>query len=121
MMDIFSLPMEYTIEAVLSIWALWVFALAYMSFIGAKEAGRLSKLMFYLGTLLLFPGYVLDVLVNLVVMTIVLRELPRWGEWTVTKRVSRHCHHGEGWRHVIGKFLCGHMLDPFQIGGHCRP
>lgn len=58
-----------------------------------------------------------DVFFNIFVATILLLDLPR--EWTFTKRLDRY--KGEdGWRGHLARWICANLLDPFQVGGHCR-
>lgn len=102
------------------LWLLFVMFLAYVAFLDAQERGTLTTSTIWLCKLALSPGFLIDVLANWLLMTLILLEWPRWGEWTVTQRSSRHCHHGEGRRHKIGKAIC-QFLNRFQRGGHCKP
>lgn len=54
----------------------------------------LTKHAAILGTYMLLRGYVFDVIVNVVWMTIYLWELPK--EWIVTARLNRHAAAGSG-------------------------
>lgn len=62
-------------------------------------------------------GYLMDVFFNLVIATILFLDLPR--EWTFTERLDRYKQEG-GWRGDVAKWICSNLLDPFQVGGHCR-
>lgn len=103
-----------------SIYVLWLFYLAVMNLKRAKDAGTISKTALYLGYPLLFIGLLLDMLVNTIVMSALLLELPRWNEILVTGRISRHAQQG-GWRGDIARWLCESLLDRFDPSGvHCK-
>lgn len=106
------------IESLLWVLALpyvtWVFYLAVMSLKRAKEAGLLSRTALVLGTPVLIVGYLLDFLLNSIVMTIVLAEIPR--EWNVTTRLKRHHRDSTGWRLAVVKWF-EPLLDPYDPSG----
>jgi uncharacterized membrane protein YhaH (DUF805 family) len=74
------------LQGLAATYLLWIFYLAVMALKRARDAGQLSPLAFALGVLVLKVGLVLDVLVNVLVMTVVLVEPPR--EWLVTTRLA---------------------------------
>jgi hypothetical protein len=84
-------------------YGLYVFYAAVMNIKRVHEMGKLNPLGKALGYPTLLIGYTLDVIVNLVVMTLVMLELPR--EWTVTARLKRHNRESTGWRLAVVKFL----------------
>ena len=96
---------------------LWVFFLAVMAIKAANDAGRVPKLVKPFAYILVGVGLVIDFVVNVFVATISFLELPK--EFTVTSRVSRHEHNGEGWRKTLATWVCKNLLDPFEVGGHC--
>lgn len=101
------------------IFALWVFFLAVMALKGARDTGKLTTPAKFLGYPILAIGYVLDIVANLTVMSILLLELPE--EFVVTDRVTRHVQNSDGFRYQISKWLCTNLLDPFDPSGcHCR-
>ena len=59
---------------------------------------------------------VLDIAFNLAA-TIPFVDLP--AEWTFSRRMGRY-KGGYDWRAPIARWICANLLDPFQIGGHCR-
>jgi len=59
-------------------------------------------------------GYLLDILVNVFVMTFVMFELPK--EFTVTARLKRHKNQSTGWRLSVAKWF-EPLLDPFDPSG----
>lgn len=95
-------------------YATWIAYLAVMSLSRAKKAGTLSKTVMVLGFPILAVGYVLDFLMNILIMTVVLAELPR--EWNVTSRLKRHHRDSTGWRLVVVKWF-EPLLDPFDPSG----
>lgn len=95
-------------------YALWIFYLAVMALKRARDAGQLSPLAYVLGVPVLKVGLVLDVLVNVFVLTLVLLEWPR--EWLVTTRLKRHNRQGAGWRKAFAAW-CEQLLDPFDPSG----
>ena len=97
-----------------STYALWVFYLAVMNLKRAKEFGMLTRTAAALGYPVLFVGLLLDVFVNVFVMTVVMLELPR--ETLVTTRLKRHNRYGDGWRKRFAGWL-EPLLDPFDPSG----
>ena len=95
-------------------YALWILYLAVMALKRARNAGQLSPLAFAFGVPVLKVGLVLDVLVNVLVLTVVLLELPR--ELLVTTRLKRHNRTGGGWRQRFAAW-CEQFLDPFDPSG----
>lgn len=99
------------------VYALWVFYLALMNLKRAKDAGTLRPWARRLGAPVLLLGYLLDVAVNLLVMTLLMAEAPR--EWLVTDRLKRH-RVGSGWRASLARWMCRDLLDAFDPSGcHC--
>jgi len=100
-----------------TLYALWVFYLAVMNLKRAKDAGKLSVAARVFGTPVLVVGYLLDMLANVIPMTLILVELPR--ETTVTSRLKRHIT-GTGWRARVASWMCKNLLDAFDPSGcHC--
>lgn len=101
-----------------SLYILWLFYLAVMSAKRAREAGTLTRPALILATPLLWLGLLLDLLVNIVVCTVLFLEFPK--ELLVTARVSR-LQIGDDWRSSIARWMCHHLLDPFDPSGcHCK-
>ncbi len=100
------------------VYALWVFYLAVMALMRARDAGTLSRPALVLGYPILALGYLLDFLVNFFILTWILLEVPR--ELVVTARLSRHRTNGPGWRYNVCTWICSNLLDAFDPGGcHC--
>jgi hypothetical protein len=103
----------------LALYPLWLMYLAVMNLQRAYKAETLTETAYYLGLPLLGFGYLYDFLMNVLVMTPVMLELPQ--EWLVTARVSRHQKAGSGYRYRIAHWMCKHLLDPFDPSGcHCK-
>lgn len=100
--------------AILGVWLLWVFYLAVMNLKRARDAGTLSKTAWALGLPVLAIGLLLDLLINLLVMSLVLWEIPR--EATVTARLKRHHRQSTGWRRLVSDWF-EPLLDPFDPDG----
>ena len=107
MIEIFLIPL-------LALWLLWVFFLACMNLKRAKEAGQLTKTALVFGTPVLWAGYLLDVFVNITLMTVVMWELPK--EWLVTDRLARHHKISTGWRLAVVLWF-EPLLDPYDPSG----
>jgi hypothetical protein len=95
-------------------YGLYVFYCAVMNIKRVKDAGKLTKLGMAFGYPTLVIGLVLDLLVNVFVMTIILLEVPQ--EWTVTSRLKRHNRESTGWRLAVVKFF-EPVLDPLDPSG----
>lgn len=97
-----------------SVYMLWVFYLAVMSLKRAKDAGILTRTAAVFGYPVLYIGLLLDMLVNVLVMTLVLLEWPR--ELLVTSRLQRHNRYDTGWRKNFASWAAP-LLDPFDPSG----
>jgi hypothetical protein len=95
-------------------YALYVFYAAVMNIKRVRDAGKLTWMGKVLGYPTLVIGLLLDLFVNLTLMTIVLLELPR--ELTVTSRLKRHHKESTGWRLAVVKFF-EPVLDPLDPSG----
>lgn len=96
-------------------YALWIFYLAVMNLKRVKDAGKLGKVALALGIPVLVVGLVLDFLVNVLVMTPLLLEIPQ--ETTVTARLKRHKRESTGWRLQVTNWFASELLDHFDPGG----
>jgi hypothetical protein len=95
-------------------YGLWVFYLAVMNLKRVHDSHGLSPWALRFGYPVLIVGYLLDILVNWVVVTLLLLELPR--EATVTARLKRHNRESAGWRKSVALFF-EPLLDPFDPSG----
>lgn len=108
-------PLYLPLLALAAFYLLWVAYLAVMNLKRAQDAGLLSKTAQALGVPLLLAGYVLDTLVNWLLLSIVLLERPR--ETTVTARLKRHIRESTGWRLAVARWFIP-LLDPFDPSNH---
>ena len=112
----YFLPAVYAVALSLAaFYVLWILYLAVMGLKRVRDQGKLSKLALYLGTPVLFVGYVLDAILNIVVMTVILLELPK--ELTVSERLKRHNQDSGGWRKSVALWF-EPLLDPFDPSGN---
>jgi len=103
----------------LAFYILWIFYLAVMNLARAHEAGTLKPIAYKLGIPILVVGYILDVLINWTLLTIMFLEPPY--ELTVSARLSRHFKAPTGYRRVVSVWICANLLDTFDTSGtHCR-
>jgi len=95
---------------------LWVLFLAVMMLKQEKDAGMLTPDMpaYKVGMFVLFVGYVVDLVVNLILASILFLEFPK--ELTVTARLKRHGTQG-GWRGDFARWFCESLLDTFDPSG----
>lgn len=105
----------YTLAAFGLSYALWIFYLAVMNLKRVKDAGKLGKVALALGTPVLIVGLVLDLMVNVLVMSILLLEIPQ--ETTVTARLKRHKRESQGWRLRVTNWFASELLDHFDPSG----
>lgn len=105
----------YALAAFGLTYALWVFYLAVMNLKRVKDAGKLGKVALFFGMPVLAVGLVLDLLVNVLVVSIVLLEIPQ--ETTVTARLKRHKQESTGWRLKVTNWLASELLDHFDPSG----
>lgn len=96
-------------------YALWIFYLAVMNLKRVRDAGKLGKVALTLGIPVLVIGLVLDLLVNVLVMTPLLLEIPQ--ETTVTARLKRHKSESTGWRLRVTNWFASELLDHFDPDG----
>lgn len=104
--------------AVALIYALWVYYLAVMCLKRVNDVLPLSGATRVAALTVLWPGYALDFLTNMTVMTVLLLELPH--EALVTARLKRHASN-ETWRGFVCSWICLTLLDRFDPSGcHCK-
>jgi hypothetical protein len=85
-----------------------------------RDSGELNRAHWSLTVVaytLLGVGLVCDMLLNWMVFTVVLLELPQ--EVLTTARVRRHKFTGTGWRQSVCIWFCTNFLKPFDAN-HCE-
>lgn len=106
--------LSYLVISSLATYALYVFYAAVMNVKRVRDAGNLTPLGKVFGYPTLVIGLLLDLYVNVFVMTFMLLELPR--EFTVTSRLRRHHESSTGYRLAVVKFF-EPVLDPLDPSG----
>lgn len=106
----------YILWAILATYLLFVFYAAVMNIKRVRDAGKLTWFGKMLGYPTLAIGLVLDLFVNVTLMTVLLLELPQ--ELTVTSRLKRHYRNSSGWRLTIVKFFESVLDDLDPSGDH---
>ncbi len=104
---------------ILSLVIFYITALCYTSVMGfkkLKDSGELATLHWsskFIGYTTLYIGLVFDMLLNVLVMTAVLLELPK--EVLTTSRIKRwYWNMNGGWRHKVAVFFAKNYLLPFD-------
>lgn len=108
------LALYYVALSVGSLYLLWAFYIVVMGLKRVHDAKQLSKTAYILGYPLFIVGYLLDIAVNVFVMSLLLLETPK--EYTVTARLKRHKLAG-GWRGKVAEWF-EPLLDPFDPSGN---
>jgi hypothetical protein len=103
---------------------LWIFYGLYVLVMGvyrAKLSGRLSKFSLLLLAPWVVIGWLMDVLVNVTIATVIFVDLPR--EKLVTDRLQRYIAQPNPkalWRSTLAIWVCDHLLDVFDPNeDHC--
>lgn len=108
----------YIFSLLIYLWVLWGIYVLVMGLYRAHLDKRLTKFTYALAAPWLLIGYVIDVLANLVVATIIFLELPK--EWTVTSRLKRYILTKTDYRNKLANWICQYLLDVFDPKGkHC--
>lgn len=100
------------------LWVFWAMYVLVMGIYRAHLAKRLTAVTLCLSAPFIVVGYIMDVVANLTVASLVFLEPPR--ELLVTSRLQRYVAQGRGWRFRIADWICNHLLDVFDpSGNHC--
>jgi hypothetical protein len=119
--------MIYLIASIPAAYALWIFFLAVMNLMQARDEGKLPVWAHRLGMPILIAGVLIDVIVQITLACVIFLEPPR--ELTVSGRVKRWV---EGpyfsgpptkgirwWRYSVALWIRSNLLKPFdRSGGH---
>jgi hypothetical protein len=105
----------YLILFYLTASATWLFYVAIMHLRLVQNTEGLTLPQKVMGYPLLIVGLILDVILNLVFVTVLLLDFPR--ELLTTSRFRRF-RHDKGWRGRQVRWWCRHFLEPFD-SGHC--
>lgn len=93
---------------------IWLRYLAVMALKRARNEGKLSRAAFAIGLTLFIPAYVLDILGNLIICTVLFLDWPR--ETLITGRIQRYVDGPDGWRRRMAVWFAVHLLNPFDDG-----
>lgn len=100
-----------------AVYALWVFFLAVMNLRRADKANTLGDFALYLGFPLILVAFLLDVVINLTLGTVLFLEWP--AEWTLSERLHRNILFAVAWRQKMAVTIMRYLLEPFDTtGGH---
>lgn len=102
------------VYGILAFWVLWVCYISVMAIKRVKDEGKLSKLALWMGFPVLLIGYLLDLILNVTLFSILFLEPPK--EKTISERLKRHNRDGEGWRKKLASWF-EPLLDPFDPSG----
>jgi len=94
----------------------WVYYLAAMKLMRHRKQLHLVA-RFHGWVFVIIPGLIYDAILNLVLATIVFADPPR--EIVLTARLRRYKAQASGWRRRAALWICEHLLDQFDEGGHC--
>lgn len=101
----------YTVAA---LYVLWIFYLASMALIRARDAGNITRPALVLGYPIVGLAVAIDIALNLTVFTALFLELPR--ERMITHRLRRHIDDA-GWRGRLARWFAHNLLDTFDPSG----
>lgn len=105
----------YGAVPIAALYVLWIFYLAVMSLVRARDAGRLTRVAYCLGMPIFIFGLALDITLNWVVLTVVFVEFPQ--ETTITARLRRHFKTPGTWRGLVAGWMGANLLDSFDPNG----
>ena len=103
------------VKVILWSYVLWFSFLAVMAL--RATWGRLPLTVKVIAAPGVVSMVVLDVLFNIAIASFLFIDPPH--QWFFTQRISQY-KLLPTWRTPIAKWICTNLLDPFQLGGHCR-
>jgi len=92
---------------------LWALFLAYTALLAQWRTLPLTTRI--LGAIIVLVAFVVDVAFNWTI-GLLLGVTP---DLTLSQKCGR-LKRGEDWRAPVACWICRTLLDPFQVGGHCR-
>lgn len=111
-MDVIS----YIVAGYMIVVYTWIYYLAAMKLI--KHRHQLHIVAKIHGWIfVIIPGLIYDAFLNIVIASLVFVDPPR--EWLLTVRLKRYKRGEDGWRKKWALWICEHLLDQFDEGGHC--
>jgi hypothetical protein len=101
--------------ALASLYALWILFVAVMNIQRVQKEGNLTRGSKILAVPVVLVAYTLDVVLNYVLLTVILFELPK--EKTISQRLKRHNQgRGSKWGAMVARFV-EPILDPYDYRG----
>jgi len=111
----FLLYIAYTLGF---LWIFWGFYVLVMGLYRAHLQQRLQGFVQVLAFPFVLVGWVMDVLANVFIASIIFVELPK--ELLVTDRLQRYKTTSFGYKYNLSCFICENLLDVFDPSGdHC--
>ncbi len=104
------------------IWLLmfWYLYILIMGVYRAYLDKRIKGIPLALTSPIIIVGYLVDLISNWTLATVVFLELPKKPLELVTGRLSRHVTE-TGWRGALSRSICENLLDIFDpTGKHCK-
>jgi len=102
----------------LAVWSLWIFYLAIMNLKKAKEAGTMTPVAKFCGYSIVIPGYILDILVNIFIGSILFLEFPNYKRLTLSARMDYLYVPGSiSWRSRLADWLARNLLNTYDPSG----
>lgn len=106
----------YIVSGYIIIVLTWIYYLAAMKLIRHRDQLHpVAKAHGYL--FVIAPGLIYDAFLNLFIATLIFVDLPK--EVLLTARLKRYKRGSDGWRKTFALWICEHLLDQFDEGGHC--
>lgn len=92
---------------------LWALFLAYTALLAQWHALPLTTRI--LGGIIVLVAFALDVAINWS-FGLLLGPTP---DWTLSQKCGR-LKRSDDWRAPVACWICRTLLDPFEVGGHCK-
>ena len=103
------------------LWAFWLLFILIMGFYREHLAGRLEGLAKILAAPIVVVGWLVDLISNWTIGTLLFLEPPRSPLEMVTQRLSRYMAGPPCRDKRIAEYVCTQLLDLFDpTGGHCK-
>ena len=113
-LNLFFSTTQFIVFSYLLMLVTWLFYIAIMHLRMVRHSLHpFAKVNAYI---LLFVGLILDVLLNVIVATVLFKELPK--EWLLTDRLKRLKREGNMYQKAVAYWVCEHLLNQFDAG-HC--
>lgn len=113
-MDLFSI-IGWALAAWLILPALYVLYIASVTILAKKAT--LHKALYAALAPVILIAVAVDFIANVTLVSILFWDIPR--EYLVTQRLKRYKLLAEGKRKSVADWVCEHMLNPFDLDGHC--